>query len=58
MEDTCPTERTLAYNTAVIMQPEELQQIGGGEGKVQSAFTTKQTANSSGYFDAGVDATW
>lgn len=52
--------RTLGYKKAREINLDELEQIGGGSssGANTSRFTTKQTLNSGGGWDVGVDYQW
>lgn len=51
-------ERTLAYNQALLVNIDELEQIGGGSGNWTTQYTTKQSVDQYGNWDVGADVRW
>lgn len=58
MKNSDNSERALAYKTARVLSNDELTKIGGGAATGTTVYTTKQTADNYGNWDAGADVQW
>lgn len=52
------SQRTLAYKTAQVIKKEDMDKIAGGSVTGSTSLTTKQTVDTRGNWDVGVDARW
>lgn len=58
MKFTESNKRTLAFKKARELNLEDLDKIGGGSSAGTTVFTTKQTFDTRGNWDAGGDVQW